>query len=144
MLGHRLLSQQAQLAYRVQISRRNATDISSHQQAMRHCTVTVSATASLYPADTNTSCCNLSRDQCAPYGSCMSLMQTQTFYHCIKGDELALYSGLPAADPSFLMRRCKVRTLCNAKFEIYLGGFKLKCTQGSTIRMAHIHGISHT
>lgn len=31
MLGHRLGTQWAQLAYRVQISRRNATDISSHQ-----------------------------------------------------------------------------------------------------------------
>ncbi len=82
---------------------------------MRHCTVTVSATASLYPADTNTSCCNLSRDQCAPYESCMSLIQTQTFYHCIKGDALALYSDLPAADPSFLMRRCKVCKLRKAK-----------------------------
>lgn len=116
MLGHRLLTQQAQLAYRVQISRRNATDISSHQQAMRHCTVTVSATASLYPADTNTSCCNLSRDQCAPYGSRMSLIQTHTFYHCIKGNSPTRYSGLPAADPSFQMHRCKVCKLCNAWF----------------------------
>lgn len=46
------------------------------------------------PTDTNTSCCNLSRDQCSPYGFCVSLIQTRTFYHCIKCNELALYSGL--------------------------------------------------